>query len=331
MDSPPLPCPPPVDIRGTLLDHGGMVAKKERMGSRSRKRSILPGFGLTMGYTMVYVSLIVIIPLIGLFFKSATMSWADMKDAITDPDLVASLKLTFGAALLAALFNAFFGFIVAWSLVRYTFPGRRFVDGLIDLPFALPTAVSGITLATLYASNGWLGNLGGHVAGGINWLFGIMGRGALLADKSLSWINLNFAYTRVGILIALVFIGVPFVVRTLQPALEELDPEVEEAAASLGASNSQSFFRVVLPALLPALLTGFSLAFARAVGEYGSVIFISSNIPGKTQITAHLIMKKLENDDYAGATTLGVVMLVVSFVMLATINGLQWWSTRVKT
>ncbi len=310
-------CP---DLKGYFAD-----------GARSKKRSILPGFGLTMGYTMVYVSLIVIIPLAGLFLKSATMSWADIKDAITDPDLIASLKLTFGASLIAAVVNAVFGFIVAWSLVRYTFPGRRFVDGLIDLPFALPTAVSGITLATLYASNGWLGNLGGHVAGGVNWLFGAVGwHGQLLADKSLSWINLNFAYTRMGILIALIFIGVPFVVRTLQPALEELDPEVEEAAASLGASNVQSFFRVILPALLPALLTGFSLAFARAVGEYGSVIFISSNIPGKTQITAHLIMKKLENDDYAGATTLGVVMLIVSFVMLAAINGLQWWSAREK-
>jgi sulfate transport system permease protein len=276
---------------------------------------------------MVYVSLIVIIPLIGLFLKSATMSWADMKDALTDPDLIASLKLTFGASFLAALFNAFFGFIVAWTLVRYRFPGQRFVDGLIDLPFALPTAVSGITLATLYANNGWLGNLGGHVAGGINAIFSAMGgHGQLLSDTALSWLNLNFSYTRVGILIALVFIGVPFVVRTLQPALEELDPEVEEAAASLGATTRQSFFRVVLPALLPALLTGFSLAFARAIGEYGSVIFIS----GRRQITAQLIMKKLENNDYAGATMLGVVMLVVSFLMLATINGLQWWSTRTR-
>ncbi len=300
--------------------------------ARLKKKSILPGFGLTMGYTMVYVSLIVIIPLIGLFLKSATMSWADLKDALSNPDLLASLKLTFGASLLAAVFNAIFGFIVAWTLVRYPFPGRRFVDGLIDLPFALPTAVSGITLATLYANNGWLGNLGGHLAAFINTLFSACGgHGRLLADTALSWINLNFAYTRVGILIALIFIGIPFVVRSLQPALEELDPEVEEAAASLGASHTQSFFRIILPALLPALLTGFSLAFARAVGEYGSVIFISSNIPGKTQITAHLIMKDLENNNYAGATTLGVVMLIVSFVMLATINGLQWWSMRSKS
>jgi sulfate transport system permease protein len=268
-----------------------------------KRRSILPGFGITMGYTMLYVSLLVLIPLAGLFVKSATMPWADFKDAITDPEMLASLRLTFGAAFLAALVNAFFGFIVAWTLVRYSFPGRRLIDGLIDLPFALPTAVSGITLATLYSSNGWLG-------------------------RFLEPLGIHVAYTRLGILVALIFIGMPFVVRTLQPALADLDLEVEEAAASLGASRSQTFFRVVLPALLPALLTGFSLAFARAIGEYGSVIFISSNLPGKTEITAHMIMKKLENSDYVGATTLGVIMLVASFVLLAAINGLQWWTTR---
>lgn len=268
-----------------------------------KRRTILPGFGITMGYTMLYVSLLVLIPLAGLFVKSATMPWADFKDAISDPEMLASLRLTFGAAFLAALVNAFFGFIVAWTLVRYSFPGRRLIDGLIDLPFALPTAVSGITLATLYSSNGWLG-------------------------RFLEPLGIHVAYTRLGILVALIFIGMPFVVRTLQPALADLDPEVEEAAASLGASRSQTFLRVVLPALLPALLTGFSLAFARAIGEYGSVIFISSNLPGKTEITAHMIMKKLENSDYVGATTLGVIMLVASFVLLAAINGLQWWTTR---
>jgi sulfate transport system permease protein len=268
-----------------------------------KRRSILPGFGLTMGYTMLYVSLLVLIPLAGLFVKSATMPWHDFKEAITDPDMLASLRLTFGASFLAAVINAFFGFIVAWTLVRYEFPGRRLIDGLIDLPFALPTAVSGITLATLYANNGWLGR----------WLE--------------PW-GIQVAYTRVGIVVALIFIGVPFVVRTLQPALADLDPEVEEAAASLGASRGQTFLRVIFPALLPALLTGFSLSFARAIGEYGSVIFISSNLPGKTEITAHLIMKKLENSDYVGATTLGVIMLVVSFVLLGAINGLQWWTTR---
>jgi sulfate transport system permease protein len=256
-----------------------------------------------MGYTMLYVSLLVLIPLAGLFVKSARMPWADFKEAISDPEMLASLRLTFGAAFVAALVNAFFGFIVAWTLVRYSFPGRRLIDGLIDLPFALPTAVSGITLATLYSSNGWLG-------------------------RFLEPLGIHVAYTRLGILVALIFIGMPFVVRTLQPALADLDAEVEEAAASLGASRSQTFFRVVLPALLPALLTGFSLAFARAIGEYGSVIFISSNLPGKTEITAHMIMKKLENSDYVGATTLGVIMLVASFILLAGINGLQWWTTR---
>ncbi len=276
-----------------------------------------------MGYTMLYLSLIVIIPLCGLFFKTANMSWVDMKDALSDPDLIASLKLTFGASLIAALINAVFGFIVAWTLVRYHFPGRRLVDGLIDLPFALPTAVSGITLATLYAGNGWLGNLGGHLSDALNFLFH-----SSFTHTSFSWLNLDFAYKRSGILIALIFIGAPFVIRSVQPALEELDSEVEEAAASLGASRMQTFRRVVFPALLPAVLTGFSLSFARAIGEYGSVIFISSNIPGKTQITALLIMKKLENDDYSGATMLGVVMLLVSFAMLAAINGIQWWATR---
>jgi sulfate transport system permease protein len=273
------------------------------MPTRKRKRSILPGFGLTMGYTMLYLSILVLIPLAGLFIRSATMPWPDLKEALTDPEMISSLKLTFGASFIAAIVNAFFGFIVAWTLVRYKFPGHRFIDGLIDLPFALPTAVSGITLATLYASNGWLG-------------------------RFLEPMGIKVAYTQIGIVVALIFIGTPFVVRTLQPALEDLDPEVEEAAASLGASKAQTFFRVIFPALLPALLTGFSLSFARAIGEYGSVIFISSNLPGKTQITAHMIMKKLENSDYVGATTLGAIMLVVSFALLALINGFQWWSAR---
>jgi sulfate transport system permease protein len=268
-----------------------------------KKRSVLPGFGLSMGYTMLYLSLIVLIPLAGLFFKSATLSWADIRELVTNPALLSSLKLTFGASFLAAMINAFFGFIVAWTLVRYPFPGYKFVDALIDLPFALPTAVSGITLATLYANTGWMGS----------WL---------------EPMGIKIAYARPGVLIAMVFIGIPFVVRTLEPAMQDLDPEVEEAAASLGASRAQAFFRIVLPALLPALMTGFSLAFARAVGEYGSVIFISGRIRGETQITADLIQNELENGNYARATTVGVVMLIVSFIMLGTINGLQWWSTR---
>jgi sulfate/thiosulfate transport system permease protein len=288
--------------------------------ANNKRRSILPGFGLTMGYTTLYVSLIVVIPLLGLFVKSSTLSWAALGRAITDPDLISSLKLTFGLSLVAGLINVVFGFITAWTLVRYPFPGRKVLDAVIDLPFALPTAVSGITLATLYARNGWLGGPWKWLAGHANAALAGVHVPAIFPEQ--------VAYTRLGILVALVFIGVPFVVRTLQPALEDLDPEVEEAAASLGATRRQAFWRVVLPALLPAAVTGFSLSFARAIGEYGSVIFISSNIPGQTQITALLIVKKLENDDYAGATTLGIVMLVISFLMLGTINGLQWWSGR---
>ncbi len=263
----------------------------------------MPGFGLTMGYTTLYVSLLVVIPLAGLFFKSATLSWGQIREILTDSNLIASLKLTFGAALVGALINAVFGFIVAWTLIRYPFPGSRIVDGLVDLPFALPTAVSGITLVTLFSSTGWYGRL-------------------------LEPLGIHVAYTALGVYVALTFIGLPFVVRSLQPALEDLDPEVEEAASSLGASRVQTFFKVVVPSLLPALLTGFSLAFARAIGEYGSVIFISSNIPGESQITAHLIMKKLEDTKYAEATAIGLVMLLVSFAMLAVINGLQWWMSR---
>jgi sulfate transport system permease protein len=285
-----------------------------------KRRSILPGFGLTMGYTSLYVSLLVVIPLAGLFFKSATMSRAAILAAISDHDLIASLKLTFGLALIAGIINVVFGFITAWTMVRYRFPGSKAIDALIDLPFALPTAVSGITLATLYSRNGWMG-------GPWKWA-------ADHANAVLTWVHLpaffpeQVAYTRLGMLIALVFIGLPFIVRTLEPALEEMDPEVEEAAASLGASRGQTFRKVVLPALMPAVVTGFSLSLARAIGEYGSVIFISANIPGESQITAHLIMKKLENNDEAGATTLGVVMLIISFALLMTINGLQWWAGR---
>jgi sulfate transport system permease protein len=270
-----------------------------------------------MGYTTLYLSLIVIIPLAGLFWKSATMTWPAFREAITDPELIASLKLTFGLSFVAACINAVFGFVVAWTLVRYPFPGRRLVDGLIDLPFALPTAVSGITLATLYARNGWMGHLGESLE-----------RALHLGAGTLGFLNFDYAYSRKGMLIALVFISLPFIVRTLQPALEDLDPEVEEAAASLGASRSQSFVKVIFPAVLPALLTGFSLAFARAIGEYGSVIFISSNLPGKTEITAARIMKQVENHNYAKATTLGLVMLVISFGTLAAINGVQWWTAR---
>lgn len=285
-----------------------------------RRRSILPGFGLTMGYTSLYLSLLVIIPLAGLFFKSATLSWAAIGTALTDSFLISSLKVTFGLSFLAGLINLVFGFIAAWTMVRYPFPGRKILDAVIDLPFALPTAVSGITLATLYSRNGWMGKPWAWIAEHGNAVLGWLHLPAWFPDQ--------VAYTRLGMLVSLVFIGLPFIVRTLEPALEDMDPEVEEAAASLGASRWQAFRKVVLPALMPAVVTGFSLSFARAIGEYGSVIFISANKPGESQITAHLIMKKLENNDVAGATMLGVVMLVISFVLLLTINGLQWWSTR---
>lgn len=268
-----------------------------------RQFSVLPGFGLTLGYSMLYLSLIVLIPLSGLFLKTATMTWADFWNTVTDPRVVASYKLTFGAALVAAVINAVFGFIVAWSLVRYRFPGKRIVDAMVNLPFALPTAVSGIALTAIYARNGWIG-------------------------KPLEALGIQAAYSPLGVIIALTFIGLPFVVRTLQPALEDLDPEYEEAAASLGATRFKTFYKVILPTIMPALLTGFALSFARAIGEYGSVIFISGNMPMKTEITSLLIISKLEQYDYAGATAIAVVMLLASFVLLFTINILQWWSTH---
>jgi sulfate/thiosulfate transport system permease protein len=268
-----------------------------------KKHSVLPGFGLTVGYTVLYLSLIVIVPLCALFLKSMTLTWQQFWAIVSDPRVVASYKLTFLTSLAAACVNAVFGFVVAWTLVRYEFPGRRFVDGLIDLPFALPTAVSGIVLTAVYSPTGWLG-------------------------RYLEPLGIKAAYSPLGITIALIFIGLPFIVRMLQPALEDLDPEIEEAAESLGANRLQAFVRVILPALMPALTTGFALAFARALGEYGSVIFISGNMPMKTEITSLLIVTKLEQYDVAGATAIAVIMLVASFVLLFGINALQWWSTR---
>lgn len=268
-----------------------------------KKRSVLPGFGLTMGYTILYMSLVVLIPLAALVAKTMTVTWAQFWDTVTDPRVVASYKLTFGASAVAALINAFFGLIVAWTLVRYSFPGKKIVDAMVDLPFALPTAVSGIALTALYAPSGWIGR----------WLepLGIKG-----------------AFSPLGVTIALTFIGLPFVVRTLEPALEDLDAEVEDAAASLGATRMQTFWRVILPTVFPALLTGTTLSFARALGEYGSVVFIAGNIQMKTEITSLLIITKLENYDYTGATSIAVVMLVASFVLLLLINILQRWSGR---
>jgi sulfate transport system permease protein len=270
---------------------------------RARRR-VLPGFGLTLGFTVFYLSLVVLIPLSTLALKSASMGWGPFWAAVSSPRVVASYKLTFGASLVAAALNAVFGLVVAWVLVRYRFPGQRLVDALVDLPFALPTAVAGIALTTLYAPNGWLGRP-------LQEAFGT-----------------KVAFTPLGIVIALTFIGLPFVVRTLQPVIEDLDVEVEEAAASLGAGRRQTFTRVIVPALLPAWITGFALGFARALGEYGSVVFIAGNMPMKTEITSLLIITKLEQYDYAGATAIAVVMLAASFVLLGAINRLQSWTSR---
>jgi sulfate transport system permease protein len=268
-----------------------------------KRHSVLPGFGLTAGYTVLYLGLIVLIPLCGLFLKSLTLTWPEFWTIVSDPRVVASYRLTFATSFAAACVNAVFGFVVAWILVRYEFPGRRLIDGLVDLPFALPTAVSGIVLTTVYSQNGWIG-------------------------KYLNEFGIKVAYTPLGITVALIFIGLPFVVRMLQPALEELDPEIEEAADSLGASRLQTFTRVIFPAVLPALLTGFTLALARALGEYGSVIFISGNMPFNTEITSLLIVTKLEQYDYVGAAAIAVVMLLASFALLFSINMLQWWGAR---
>lgn len=267
-----------------------------------KQHSVLPGFGISLGLTLTYLALIVLIPLSALVTKTMSLTWAKFWSVITEPRIVQSYKLTILTSLAAALINAFFGLIVGWTLVRYRFPGRKIIDALIDLPFALPTAVSGIALATILSRNGWVGRL--------------------LPE------SFPMAYNSRGIVVALIFIGLPFVVRTLQPALEDLPAELEEAARSLGAGRFQIFRRVILPAILPALITGFALALARALGEYGSVIFIAGNLPMKTEITSLMIMMKLENYDYAGATAVAVVMLVASFVMLLIINGIQWWTTR---
>ena len=272
-------------------------------GGTRRRRRILPGFGLGLGYTLLYLGLIVLLPLSAAFIKTAQLTWPEFIDIVTAPRVVASYRLTFGAALGAAALNAAFGLIVAWVLVRYRFPGRRVIDALVDLPFALPTAVAGIALAGLFAPNGWFG--------------------AMLAP-----LGIKVAFTPLGVLVALTFISLPFVVRTVQPVLEELPSGLEEAAATLGASRWQSFRRVVFPIIAPALLTGFALAFARAIGEYGSVIFIAGNMPMLSEITPLLIITKLEQYDYIGATAIAVVMLVVSFALLLTINGLQAWTRR---
>jgi sulfate transport system permease protein len=268
-----------------------------------KRPSVLPGFGLTLGYSILYLSLLVLLPLAALVVKTTSLSFDQFWHTVTSPRVMASYRLTLGASLIAALVNAVFGFVVAWTLVRYDFPGKRVVDALVDLPFALPTAVSGIALTAVYSPNGWIGSL-------------------------LAPLGIRAAYTPLGVTLALTFIGLPFVVRTLEPAIEDLEAEQQEAAASLGASRAQTFRRVILPILLPPFLTGFTLAFARAIGEYGSVVFIAGNLPMKTEITSLLIIAKLEEYDYAGATAIAVVLLAISFTLLFVLNLMQWWSGR---
>lgn len=265
--------------------------------------SVLPGFGLSMGFTLAFLSLVVLIPLAALFLKASSMDWKQVWETISAPRVVASFRLSFGAAFCAATVNALFGLLVAWVLVRYRFAGKRMVDALVDLPFALPTAVAGIALTAIYSAHGWVGQL-------------------------LAPLSVKVAYTPIGVTIALTFVGLPFVVRTVQPVLQDMGVEFEEAAASLGAGRVQTVSRVIFPILLPALLTGFALSFARALGEYGSVVFISGNMPMRTEIAPLLIVTKLEQYDYIGATVIAAVMLIASFVLLLLINALQWWSRR---
>jgi sulfate/thiosulfate transport system permease protein len=267
---------------------------------RIKKNSVLPGFGISLGFTMFYISILVILPLSMIFINSFTVEWSKIWETISDPRVVASYRLSFGASFAAAFINIIFGVLIAWVLVRYRFPGGGIIDGLVDLPFALPTAIAGIALTTLYTQNGWIGK----------------------------FLSFKVAYTPLGITIALTFIGLPFVVRTVQPVLQSLDQEIEEASASLGANRLQTFVKVIFPELLPAALTGFALAFARALGEYGSVVFIAGNMPMHTEITPLLIMTKLEQYDYAGATAIAAVMLIFSFILLLIINILQWWTNK---
>jgi sulfate/thiosulfate transport system permease protein len=284
---------------------------------------VLPGFGLSLGYTLLYLSLIVLIPLSAMFLKTAQMTWPAFWEAVASPRVVASYKLTFGASFIAATINAIAGMLVAWVLVRYSFPGKKIIDSLVDLPFALPTAVAGIALTTIYAPSGWVGKY--FVPGGfIGDLFGEAG----FIGRWTGPIDVQTAFSPLGVTIALTFIGLPFVVRTLQPVLEDLNPEIEQAAATLGATRFTTFTRVIFPEIWPALLTGFALAFARAVGEYGSVVFIAGNMPMKTEITPLIIITKLEQYDYRGATAVAVVMLLISFALLLIINLLQRLSSQ---
>ena len=279
------------------------VVPFDRASPKRTPQRVLPGFRLTLGYTVLYLSLIVLIPITALFFKTFTLTWEQFVFAVTSPRVMASYRLTFGASLIAALVNLVFGLLLAWVLVRYKFPGKKIVDALVDLPFALPTAVAGISLTALLAGNGWLG-------------------------QYLEPMGIKLAFTPAGVVIALIFVGMPFVVRTVQPVLEDAEKELEEAATALGANRLQIFTKVIFPHIAPALLTGFAMAFARAIGEYGSVIFIAGNMPMVSEITPLIIIGKLEQYDYAGATAVAVVMLVISFILLLVINGLQTWQRK---
>ncbi len=288
----------PAALATSKRDAGDIMRVK-----RWKKHSILPGFGLSLGFTTLYVSLLVLLPLAMIFVNTASMSWAGFWAAVTEPRVLASYRLSFGASFAAACINVVFGVLIAWVLVRYSFPGKRIIDGLVDLPFALPTAVAGIALTTLYTETGWVGQ----------------------------FLPFKVAFTPIGIIIALTFIGLPFVVRMVQPVLQNFDQETEEASAILGAGRLQTFWKVIVPEIIPAALTGFALAFARALGEYGSVVFIAGNMPMKTEITPLMIMTKLEQYDYEGATAIAAVMLIISFVLLLFINGVQWWTNRKYT
>jgi sulfate transport system permease protein len=281
----------------------GGIAPGKSQTTRQRKKKVLPGFNLTLGYTVFYLSLIVLIPLTALIFRTFSMTWEQFWEAATGPRVMAAYRLTFGASFFAAAVNVVFGLLIAWVLVRYRFPGKKIVDALVDLPFALPTAVAGIALTAILAGNGWVG-------------------------QYLEPLGIQLAFKPAGIVIALIFIGLPFVVRTVQPVLEDAEKELEEAAMSLGATRWQTFSRVILPTILPALMTGFAMAFARAIGEYGSVVFIAGNVPMESEIVPLVIIGKLEQYDYAGATAVATVMLIASFLMLLAINGLQAWQRR---
>lgn len=305
---------------------GNAAANPSRLEPPAGPSRLIPGLPLTLGYTLIYLSALVLIPLAGMVFKTMQLSWTEFWQTVSDPIVVAAFKLTFTASAIAAAVNGVFGLIVAWALVREPFPGRRFFDALIDLPFALPTAVAGLTFSSLYLADGWIGGLGRHLAGFVNGLLGLAGGGEVLPADTLSWLSFPYSNTNAGVVLVLIFVGLPFVVRTVQPVLREWDTENEHAALSLGANQWTIFRRVIFPEIFPAWISGLTLAFARAIGEYGSVIFIAGNIPGKSQIAPLLIVIKLDDFQTGQATAIGVVLLFFALVLLLCINGIEWWT-----